>query len=84
MKIQTLGILLAILAATFYAISFPFSKILLEFIPSTLMAGFLYLGAGICMVIVGFLKKVYNFSKKIETKTKQFSKMDLLFVLVIK
>lgn len=48
------------------------------------MAGFLYLGAGICMVIVGFLKKVYNFSKKIETKTKQFSKMDLLFVIVIK
>lgn len=39
------GIFLAILAAALYAINSPFSKILLAYIPSTLMAGFLYLGS---------------------------------------
>lgn len=37
----------AILAAVFYSISMPFSKILLQKIDPTLMASFLYLGAGI-------------------------------------
>ena len=41
------GIAFAILAAALYAINAPFSKILLEFMPPTLMAGFLYVGAGI-------------------------------------
>ena len=35
------GILLAILAAALYAISTPFSKLLLDAIPSTLLAGLL-------------------------------------------
>ena len=35
------GIAFAILAAALYAINAPFSKILLEFMPPTLMAGFL-------------------------------------------
>lgn len=47
------GILLAILAAALYAISTPVSKALLEFIPSTLLAGLLYLGAGVGMGILG-------------------------------
>ena len=47
------GILLAILAAALYAISTPVSKVLLEFIPSTLLAGLLYLGAGVGMGILG-------------------------------
>ena len=34
------GIAFAILAAVLYAINAPFSKILLEFMPPTLMAGF--------------------------------------------
>ena len=45
------GIAFAILAAALYAINAPFSKILLEFMPPTLMAGFLYVGAGIGMII---------------------------------
>ena len=49
------GILLAVLAAALYAINSPFSKILLEYMPPTLMAGFLYLGAGLVIgVIAGF------------------------------
>lgn len=41
------GTLLAVLAAALYALSAPFSKILLSYVPSALMAGLLYLGAGI-------------------------------------
>ncbi len=54
----------AILAATLYAISSPISKLLLKEIPPTLMASFLYLGAGIGMSIVGFIKH-----KKYKEKT---------------
>ena len=44
-KMKT-GILLAILAAALYALNAPLSKRLLAYMPPTLMAGFLYLGAG--------------------------------------
>ena len=44
------GIFLAILAAGLYALNSPFSKLLLRFMPSTLMAGFLYIGAGLGMI----------------------------------
>ena len=43
------GISLAILAAVLYAVSSPISKLLLKEMPPTLMAGFLYLGAGVGM-----------------------------------
>lgn len=51
------GIALAILAAALYAVSAPFSKILLGYIPPTLMAGFLYLGAGAGMTGIAFVRK---------------------------
>lgn len=51
------GIFLAILAAGLYALSSPFSKLLLGFMPSTLMAGFLYIGAGLGMTLIGLIKK---------------------------
>ena len=59
MKKQTsaYGIFLAILAAALYAISAPFSKILLEYVPSTMMAGLLYLGAGMGMGAVALFRK---------------------------
>ena len=46
------GIFLAILAAGLYALNSPFSKLLLRFMPSTLMAGFLYIGAGLGMIFI--------------------------------
>ena len=52
------GIFLAILAAVLYAINAPFSKILLSFMPPTLMAGFLYLGAGVGMIAVAAVRRV--------------------------
>ncbi|MCR5072303.1 MAG: DMT family transporter [Clostridiales bacterium] len=51
------GIFLAILAAGLYALSSPVSKLLLDYLPSTLMAGFLYIGAGLGMVLIALLKK---------------------------
>lgn len=50
-------IIFAILAAAFYAINMPFSKMLLEYIPSTLLAGLLYLGAGIGIAIIYLIKR---------------------------
>lgn len=51
------GILLAILAAALYAINSPFSKILLDYTPPTLMAGFLYVGAGLGMGAIALIRK---------------------------
>lgn len=46
---KTMAVIMALLAATFYAINTPFSKVLLEKVKvtPTFMASFLYLGAGI-------------------------------------
>ncbi len=46
MKDRLTPIIYAILAAVFYAINTPLSKLLLASVPSTFMAAFLYLGAG--------------------------------------
>ena len=51
------GIFLAVLAAALYAINSPLSKLLLTFMPPTLMAGFLYLGAGLGMVVIALLRR---------------------------
>ena len=44
------AILLAITAAALYALSTPFSKLLMTQIPPSFMAGLLYLGAGLGMI----------------------------------
>lgn len=51
MKKTHLATLFALLAAALYAINIPLSKLLLEEAPPTMMAAFLYLGAGIGMGI---------------------------------
>ena len=51
------AIFYAILAAALYAINAPVSKLLLIEIPSTMMAGLLYLGAGIGMLILETFNK---------------------------
>lgn len=52
------GIAFAILAAALYAINAPFSKLLLTYMPPTLMAGFLYVGAGLGMGLLALVRKV--------------------------
>lgn len=51
------GIFLALLAAALYSLNAPLNKILLDFVPSTLMAGLLYIGAGAGMLIVASARK---------------------------
>ena len=49
MRKDSLAILLAILAAALYAVSTPVSKVMLDVVPPTMTAAFLYIGAGIGM-----------------------------------
>lgn len=46
-KTKTRAVILALLAAGFYAINTPFSKVLLNNVTPTFIAAFLYLGAGL-------------------------------------
>ena len=77
-KIRT-GIMLAILAASLYALSSPLSKVLLNYMSSTLMAGFLYLGAGIGM---GFISIIRNKSKQPNIEEK-ITKKELPYVIAM-
>ena len=73
------GIFLAVLAAALYAISAPFSKLLLEYVPSTMMAGLLYIGAGIGMGAVALFRK----HKGVKSDAEDFEKSDLPYVLAM-
>ena len=64
------GIIFALLSATLYALNAPFSKLLLNFISPTLMAGFLYLGAGIGMIFIIIIRKKKKTTKKESYLTK--------------
>ncbi|MCQ2079667.1 MAG: DMT family transporter [archaeon] len=54
---KTFATLFAVLAAVFYAINIPFSKILLEDVGPTMMSSFLYLGAGLSMGAVFLVQR---------------------------
>lgn len=58
MKSKKAAVLAAILAAAFYAISSPMSKLLLLKVTDKMMAAFLYLGAGMGMLLMGTVKKL--------------------------
>ena len=73
------GIAFAVLAAALYAINAPFSKLLLEFVPPTLMAGFLYIGAGVGMMVIAFIKKV----RKSEAKEQPLTKSELPYTIAM-
>lgn len=71
------GIALAVLAAALYAVNAPFSKILLDYIPPTLMAGLLYVGAGLGMGIIALVRRV----RHADTNAKRLSRADLPYTL---
>ena len=71
--------MLAILAAALYAINAPFSKLLLDGMPPTLMAGFLYLGAGLGMGVIFLLRKV----KKSQTTEMRLTRAEFPFALTM-
>ena len=62
MKTQKTAVFYAILAASLYALNAPASKLLLTQIPSTMMAGLLYLGAGVGMFVMEKLRKSKYYS----------------------
>jgi drug/metabolite transporter (DMT)-like permease len=75
----TAGILLAVLAAALYAVNAPFSKLLLDYMPSTLMAGVLYIGAGLGMGGIALIRKV----RKTEKTEDKITAADLPYVLAM-
>ncbi|MBQ8308516.1 MAG: DMT family transporter [Clostridia bacterium] len=76
-KMKKTGILLAIVAATLYALNVPFSKLLLNYMPATLTAGFLYLGAGVGMGVLAMLRK----TRKTEKTEIKLTKAELPYTL---
>lgn len=61
---QKKAIFFALLAAVLYAINSPISKLLLSNVPATMMAAFLYLGAGIGLFIIGIVQKLTGHKTK--------------------
>lgn len=57
MKTKKLAVIFALLAAALYAINVPLSKILLENVTSTIMAGLLYFGAGVGLALYCLIGK---------------------------
>lgn len=68
MSIKHLATLFAILAAALYAINIPMSKLLLAQAEPAMMAAFLYLGAGIGLLIYGLLSGERNRSEPLTKK----------------
>ena len=73
------GIMLALLAAALYAVNSPISKILLDYMPPTLMAGFLYVGAGVGITIIALIRKI----RKTEHTEMKLTKRDLPYTVAM-
>lgn len=71
------AIISSLLAAVLFAISTPLSKKLMENIPPTFMAGFLYLGAGVGVGIM------YIFNYKKEDKSLKLDKSDFKYTIAM-
>ena len=69
------AIIFAFLAAMFYAINVPISKVLLQHVGPTTMAASLYLGAGIGIGIMSL------FNKKDREKAESLTKADLPYII---
>ena len=69
------AIMFAFLAAVFYAINVPISKVLLQHVGPTTMAALLYLGAGIGIGMMSL------FNKKDREKAESLTKVDLPYIV---
>lgn len=72
------GILLAFFAASCYALSSPLSKLLLDTLAPTLLSGFLYLGAGLCMAFLALFRLLF---RKGRQKERRLTGKDLPYVV---
>lgn len=68
---KKLATMFAILAAALYAINIPLSKLLLEHVGTTMMAAFLYLGAGLGLLLYGLGQKAIKKGQRQEHLTKK-------------
>lgn len=66
MRAKNIAVVYAVLAAALYAISIPISKIILNHVGATMTAAFLYLGAGIGLLIYGAAERLTKIGKKQE------------------
>lgn len=71
MNSKSIATIYAILAAALYAINVPLSKVLLNHVEPTMMASFLYLGAGIGLFMFGIVEKLIGKGEKKEPLTKK-------------
>lgn len=76
MNKKIIAIVFAIVAALLYAINIPISKVLLNYISPTMMASYLYLGAGIGIGILYLITK-----KKTKKTNEKITKKDIPYVL---
>ena len=71
MKTKNIATVYAILAAALYAINIPVSKLLLNYAGATITAAFLYLGAGIGLLIYGGIEKLEKSGRRQDGLTKK-------------
>ena len=71
MRTKNVATIYAILAAALYAINVPFSKMLLNQVEPTMMASFLYLGAGLGMFVYSIALKATGKTPSTEPLTKK-------------
>ncbi len=71
------AIFMAVLAAALYALNSPLSKLLLNEISSSMMAGLLYLGAGVGMSVIKIIQKQIG----AESKEQKLTKKDLPYTV---
>lgn len=76
------GILFAVLAAVFYALNAPLSKVLLQDVPPAMMAAFLYLGAGLGMALMQLFLRRKNAEKREEPLTRKELPWTLAMILL--
>ncbi len=82
MKTRNIATFYAILAAALYAINIPLSKLLLNFADPTMMASFLYLGAGVGLFLYGLIEKATIKDMKREPLTKKELPYTIAMVLL--
>ena len=69
------------MAAALYAINAPFSKLLLQHIPATLMAGLLYIGAGAGMALVALFRRISG--EKAEKRGFSLAEMPFVIGMIV-
>lgn len=74
---QKQAVFFAILAAALYAINAPVSKLLLNKVPTAMMAAFLYLGAGIGLALIQVIQK----KTRRAAKEKPLTKKELPYII---